>query len=374
MAVATLGRQFPPAAPAGAAGAEAVVELVRRVGPVQSQAARAPFVSITARLPGASYDDVVEAHESLRLVRSTSLRGTVHTSTREQHADLAAVAIRALAPEIRRLLHLDDEQLAGFRAELERLSSEDWTSHGALVEGVVGWLTAHGNEASVHGLDQPGGLSLLRGHPRLLRRPGRPGARWDSQSEVVYWSASTAIGEQPVDPQTALVALIRGQLAAAGPASRRDLAWWSGAGLRQVDAVLESLAAELVARPGPNGLVYVDLADAPGGPTVPEGVRLLPEYDTLLLAYDPAARDRFADAAAVAHSWNKRNGVHSPTLLVDGRLRGRWRLERSRTSAAVQVEMFPGERLLDPSELADGVVALEKGLGVTVSDVRIRSI
>jgi hypothetical protein len=32
---------------------------------------------------------------------------------------------------------------------------------------------------------------------------------------------------------------------------------------------------------------------------------------------------------------------------------GKWRLTRSGDSAVIEVETFPGERLLDPGELAD---------------------
>ncbi len=100
-------------------------------------------------------------------------------------------------------------------------------------------------------------------------------------------------------------------------------------------------------------------------------MRLLPEYDALLLAYDPAARMRFADDGAVLHSWNRANGVHSPTVLVDGRLRGRWRLSRSGALATIDVEMFPGERLLDPGDLTDAAAAVGAVLGLSVSDVTV---
>lgn len=177
----TLPRQF---ARVRGRGSAAVVELLRRVGPIQSQAARAPYLCVAARLPGASYDALTSAYDSLAIVRSTSLRGTVHTSTREQHAPLAGVAGKALAPGLRRLLLLDDDGIAGFRAELERLAGPGWTSHDDLVSGIVEWLRSNGHEASVATLDRPGARYSMRGHPAMLRRP-RAGGGWDSQAEVV---------------------------------------------------------------------------------------------------------------------------------------------------------------------------------------------
>jgi hypothetical protein len=203
----------------------------------------------------------------------------------------------------------------------------------------------------------------------MIRRP--VGGGWEGQGEVVYRSARYALGEEPVEPQRALEDLVRQHIDASGPVSRRDLAWWSGEGLRNVGAAVETLGDELVGRLGPDGLEYLDLADAPTRSGSDPGVRLLPEYDALLLGYDPKARDRFAEADAVSYTWNRRNGVHSPTVLVDGRIRGKWQLERKGGSAAIAVAMFPGERLLDPGDLTTPAAALGAALGLTITDVTV---
>ncbi len=329
------------------------------------------FLAAAARLPGATHAAVTEAYESSGLVRSTSLRGTVHTSTGDAHAAMAAVAQQSLAAPLRRMLHLTDEQLAGYRAVVEWLTEGDWVDHDGLLAGVVDWLGAEGLTESIAMLDLPGPRYTLRGHPAMLRRPRSSSAGWDSQAEVVYRSARFELGEEACEPRRALVSLVRAHIAASGPVTRRDLGWWTGAGLRNVDAAIASLGAELVARPGPNGLDYLDLADSPARSRSDPGVLLLPEYDALLLGYDPAARDRFADAEAVAHSWNRANGVHSPTVLVDGRLRGRWRLERRPGEASIAVEMFPGERLKDPGDFTDQAAAVSAVLALPITDLTV---
>jgi hypothetical protein len=345
-----------------------VVDLIGRLGPIQSQSARAPYLSMAARLPGVTKRALDSAHEALSLVRSTSLRGTVHTSTREQHALLAAVATPTFVPAMRRLMGLDDAAIAGLRSEIERLAADGWTPHAVLMEGVVDWLRSRGLDRAIASLDRPGGRYVARTHPAMLRRPP-PGGRWDSQVEVLYQTAGVAIHEHPLDPQASLVALVRHHIAAAGPVTRRDLAWWSGVRLGQVDAALTALADELTSRPGPNGLQYVDLVSPTRSAMREADVRLLPEYDAVLLAYDPAARGRFADDEAIAYSWNKRNGVHSPTVFMDGRLRGLWQILRSGNDIAITVRMLPSERLLDPSDLAAAASSLAAALDVTVTDV-----
>jgi winged helix DNA-binding protein len=366
LAALTLARQFPRV---WGRGEDAVVDVVGRTGPIQSQAARAPYLSLAARLPGVSRAAVNAGHESLRVVRSTSLRGTVHTSTREQHAKLAAVAAPTFVPWMRRLMALDDDAIHAFRAEVERLAAEGWTHHETLQAGVVAWLESRGLRESIASLGRPGGRYSIRNHPPMLRRPPE-GAGWDSQAPVLYWTARHALGEELPDPRSALVDLVRHHVAASGPVSRRDLGWWSGAGLRQIDEALTALEDELSVRRGPDGLAYYDLVEGCPRPVGDVGVRLLPEYDALLLAYDPKARDRFADADALSYMWNKRNGVHSPTVLVDGRLRGRWQLDRAGGSATIAVETFPGERLLDPGDLTGPASDLAAVLGVTIRDVR----
>jgi winged helix DNA-binding protein len=371
LAAATLPRQFPSL---GERGEDAVVELVRRVGPIQSQAARAPFLSVAARLPGASYDAITATHESMRLVRSTSLRGTVHTSTREQHAALSAVATRSLAPLWRRTLKLDQGQLDAFRAEVEGLSESAWVTHDDIQGHLHAWFARHGLDESLRATEAGAGHFAFRTHAAMLRRPKSRAAGWDSQAEVVYRSARFAVDEPALDPQAALGSLVRSQLAASGPVTRRDLAWWSGEGLRNVDAAIASLGDELVRSPGPNGLEYLDLAEPPSAAAVEPGPRLLPEYDALLLGYDPKARERFADEDAVLHSWNRANGVHAPTLLLAGRLRGRWKLSRRGGTATIEVEMFPKERPPDAGDLAAPAQAVGAALGLTVVDVQVATI
>lgn len=368
LAAATLARQFPPIEERGS---DAVVELVRRVGPLQSQAARATFLSVASRAPGAPYDAICSAHESLRLVRSTSLRGTVHTSAREQHAALAAVAGRAQSAFWRRALRVDQDQLEGFRAELERCTADCWRRNGDLADAMVGWLGKRNLDAAVAAVTTTqSGRYAYRGHAAMLRRPVT--GAWEGQGEVLFRAARYVLMEESLDVKSAMVLLVRAHLAASGPATRRDLAWWSGAGLRQVDAAVAVLGDELVSRPGPNSLDYLDLVAAAGNvDDGAVGVRLLPEFDAVLLAYEPGGRERFADADAAAFTWNRANGMHSPTVLTDGRLRARWRLDRRGDTAAIAVEMLPGERALDPGDLAGAAAAVGAALSLTIADVTV---
>ena len=48
--------------------------------------APSPILTISSRLPGAAYDTVCELFESHQLVKTSNIRGTVHSSVPEQFA------------------------------------------------------------------------------------------------------------------------------------------------------------------------------------------------------------------------------------------------------------------------------------------------
>jgi hypothetical protein len=371
LADATLRRQFPRV---GGHGEAAVVELVRRVGPIQSQVARAPFAALAARLPGSTYDAINAVHDSHLVVRGSNLRGTVHTCVAEQHPLLDTIARRTLANLWRNSLRLSRVQVDDVRAEMEAFATGTWRTPVELRTHLVDWLSTHEGAAAAEAAGTPGaGQAMAHGHSALIRRPVT-GGRWDRQSAPAYRVAADVLGEPRSpwldDPDGALVELTRQHLAAFGPANRRDVAWWSGEGLRNVDHALDALADELTARPGPDGQTYYDLVDAPADGDPDPGVRLLPEYDAVVVGYDPKTRERFLAPEQLGYVWNQRNGGLSAFVLAGGRVRGSWRLVGTGQERAVEVRRFPGERL-EEADLADPVQALETALDCRVADVML---
>ena len=371
LARATLRRQFPRVR---GRGETAVVELVRRVGPIQSQVARAPFVTVSSRLPGATYASINAAHEQHAVVRGSNLRGTVHTCAREQHPLLDAITRRTMAKMWRRSLKLSRVEVDDVRAALESFASGAWRTPDELRAHLVAWLAEHeAAEAVEAGGTVSVGRAMAHIHSALIRRPIN-GAAWDRQTEPGYRVAAEVLGEPRSawldDPDGALVALTRQHLSAFGPANRRDIAWWSGEGLRNVDAALEALADELDARPGPDGQVYYDLAELPAGGDGDPGVRLLPEYDAVVVGYDPKSRGRFLSPEELGYVWNQSNGGFSAFVLAGGRIRGSWRLVGTGPEREIEVRPFQGARVAD-GDFDETVAALETALDIRVTDLRV---
>jgi len=170
-------------------------------------------------------------------------------------------------------------------------------------------------------------------------------------------------------PDEPLLEAVRLHLAAYGPACRRDVAWWSGLGLRQVDAALARLG--LVWRDGPDGQPYADVPGAAPPRDLP-GVRLLPEFDAVLCGYAPKSRDRFVSPGDHEQLWNRSNGYMLAPLLVDGRVGGHWRLEGPGRTKDLCVMLFRGVRRPRRTELDEPVAALSSALDVAVGSVRLQ--
>jgi hypothetical protein len=373
LAAATLRRQFPKVR---GRGEQAVVDLVGRVGPIQSQVARSPFVTVASRLPGASHAAVTAAYESFTIVRGSNLRGTVHTCVVGQHPLLDTITRRTMANGWRNHLKLTRVGPADVQAGIERFATGEWRTPEELRAYLVDWLTEHeGAESGERARTTGVGRAFAHVHSAMIRRPLGEGG-WDRQAAPGYRLATDVVGAERShwldDPDGALVALTRQHLAAYGPANRRDIAWWSGEGLRNVDAALATIAEELTERPGPDGQTYYDLAEAPRGGASDLGVRLLPEFDAVVVGYDPKTRDRFLDLEHLPHIWAQQNGLFSSGVLAEGRLVASWKFEGAGAERTIEVQMFPGRSALAESDLADQVVALEQALDIRVSDIAIR--
>lgn len=362
----TLRRQF-PAIPGR--DPDAVVELFRRLGPIQSQVPRAPFLTISSRLPGVSYDSVCSLFESHQLLKTSNIRGTVHASLPEQFGWLDAVARRSRATQLRNVLKLHDvtpEQLA---AEIEAFASNDWTPRSEIVAHARTWLAERETGPA---LEVPDVLSdsLLWGHSGLVRRPRD--MRWEKRTDVYHQRARSLLPElAEYDFEEALTNLVRIHLGSYGPALREDLAFFFGAGLGAVDEALRRLEDEVVHLRGPNDEDYLDLADPPQGDASDPGLRLLPEYDGLLVGYHGRHRTRFLTEQQLPKVWAKVNGLFSPVVLYGGRLVASWKTITKGRRTDIEVTMLDPHPVLADDLFDDAIAATEQVLGLKITDLRI---
>ena len=364
----TLRRQFPTISERGP---EAVLELFRRLGPIQSQVPRAPFLTISSRLPGVGYETVCGLFESHQLVKTSNIRGTVHSSVAEQFGYLDAVARGTRAAQLRNVLKLQQITPEQLGAEIEAFASTNWRPRAEIVSHARAWLSEREENWANGGPDLLSD-SLIWGHSGLLRRPRD--TRWEKRTDIYHQRARSLLPDLPESEfASALTELARVHLGSYGPALREDLAFFTGAGFGAVDDALRRLGDEIVHLRGPNDEDYLDLADAPLGDTADPGLRLLPEFDGLLVGYHGRNRTRFLTEQQLPRVWAKVNGLFSPVVLHDGRLVASWKTITKGRRTDIEVTMLDPHPALSDDLFAEPIAATEQVLDITVTDLRIRA-
>lgn len=310
------------------------VDAVKHLVALQSQNPSSAYLALHARLAGFRHADLADAMLDRRVGRIALLRDTVHLVT----ADDALGLWPLLAPMLRRrtttsvsvaptLRQLDLDDLAA--------AAQAALADGPLAAGPLGDRLA----ATWPDLD-PRALALgARGLLPLVQVT--PRGVW-GQSMATTWTPAPAWFGRPTadlaDPgarEEALADLVRRYLAVYGPATVADVQRWSG--LTRLGAVVDRLRPELVEithtdPPGGRPRVLLDLPDAPRpGDDVPAPVRLLPDFENMLLAHDDRSR---VVPPEVKPAIASRNGMPPGTVLVDGVVAGSWALRRERLPRA----------------------------------------
>lgn len=371
LATITLGRQFPAIRGHGRA---AVRELFDRLGPIQSQVPRAPFLTAASRLPGVTYATMRDAFVDRDLIKTSNLRGTVHTSRPGPFGAVDAIARQTRAVDFRRVFGLDRVGLTpqDVSTEIEAFCTGGWRHRPEISEHLLRWLSEHGAPIRP-GIGPEQANNLIWGHSGLIRQPRD--SHWERRTDTFHRTAVDVVGPglAPREPAPAMAELVRLHLASYGPATRRDIAWWTGSTLTPVDRALSTMADELRHHPVVDGEDLIDLADLPTRRAVDPGLRLLPEFDGLLLGYAPAGRDRFLDPLHLDRIWTRVNGMFAPMILLDGRIVGSWRTMPGRPAGDAVIELRPftaGSGVTEEKATA-AIGDAARALDLTVTDIRL---
>jgi hypothetical protein len=162
-----------------------------------------------------------------------------------------------------------------------------------------------------------------------------PRGIWGSTAQAVHTTADAWLG-QARKRKASMESVILRYLAAFGPASVRDLHAWSG--LSGLGGIVARLEPRLRTFTDEHGVELFDLprAPRPHGDT-PAPPRFLPEFDNALLGHADRtriiAKDRRKHLFAGA-------GLMLGTVLIDGFVAGRWRVERTRRRSRLFIETF----------------------------------
>ena len=297
---------------------------LRQIAGIQSQVPTSGYVGLWSRVEGFDHGELADLITRREAVRIALMRNTVHLVTA---ADALAwrpvvqpVLDRAMLPRGpwgKRLVGVDvaavaqagrallDEQPLTMAQVDERLS-ERWP-------GVP---------------DQALGQAV-RNMVALVQVP--PRGVWGKGGLARCQTIEGWLG-QPQAADTEPDALIVRYLAAFGPASVMDIQAWSG--LTKLGDAVVRLRPRLRSLRDERNRELLDLPGAPRpDPATTAPPRFLPEFDNVIVAYADRSRVIPPD-----HHKTVIAALGRPMLLVDGVVRGFWRVRRAKGTATLELE------------------------------------
>lgn len=251
-------------------------DVVRGLGAVQAQEPAGAAWAIAQRLPRPARDDVAAALDAGELLRSHALRPTWHIVARDDlrwmQAATAERVERAVGTWYREF-GLDAAEFARSDAIVEAAIRRD----GARTRPE---LTA---ELAAGGVDvgEPVRVQHVLLHAEVVALiTSGPMRGTQATYALVEDRAPASTALSPADP---LPELARRYLTGHGPATVRDLAWWSGMTVTAARTAVAAIEGEL-RRDEVDGIEYWSPAEAPDAGE-PDGILLLPAYDEFVVGY-----------------------------------------------------------------------------------------
>ncbi|MFV0425431.1 MAG: winged helix DNA-binding domain-containing protein [Beutenbergiaceae bacterium] len=291
-----------------------VEQVVQRLCALQSQEPVSPFLALWNRIEGFRAQDLEAAYRSGSVVKATMMRMTLHTVAAADYPAFWAAVREGL-----RRTRMGDRRLS--ELGLDPAGLDD------LTDELRGLLTTARTSADMTAL--------------LAERCG-------NDATAIWWAmrcllpihhvpadgATWAFGRRPrfgysdrghYDGDEGTKALLLSYLRAFGPAARPDVARFTKLSMTAIRRGLQQLeqAGLVHAVNGPSTPGLVDVTHAPGSsPDQEIPPRLMTMWDSYVMAY--------ADGSVVPTAYRKVvtriNGDQLPTVLVDGKVAGAWRI------------------------------------------------
>lgn len=301
-------------------------ELIRHLVAVQGQEPNWPYIGLWSRLGRFDHPELAALMHDRKLVRSTTIRRTVHLGTAEDFRWLRPTVQAYIAGALNTAYYrdeIDGIELSELAAAGREVLAGRRMSRGDLGKS----LAERFPQRHARRLAEAVEVLVPMAHGAETGEWGRWRNRYVTVGPAEEWIGAP-LGQ--ADPST----LVRRYLAAFGPASVADIQAWSG--LTRLGEVVTTLRPRLRVLRSAEGAELFDLPDAPlADPELPVPVRFLPAFDNALLGY----RDRrriIAEEDRRRTSREASAGV--PVYLVDGFVHGRWSLQ----DATLRIEPWYG--------------------------------
>ncbi|CAA9462894.1 MAG: hypothetical protein AVDCRST_MAG58-2963 [uncultured Rubrobacteraceae bacterium] len=316
-----------------------VLDAVGRLAGLQAQVTSPPYVGLWTRLRDFRREDLTRLMQERQVVRATLMRATLHLMTAVDYLQLRSALQPALTRSMnsiagKRLEGLDVGRLVGVAREF----FEEEPHPFADLRPLLSELEPERDQSAL--------AYAVRTHLPLVQVPS--GGVWGYSGKAPFTTAEKWLG-RPLSGSEDPRDLVLKYLAAFGPATVRDVQTWSGR--TQLKQPIEEIKHELRTFSDERANELLDLPDAPlpSGDT-PAPPRFVPDYDNLVLSH--------ADRGRVISDEHRKKVFLSAarvraTFLIDGFVRGVWKVEKVRKTATLEIEPFERLSRGDRAALSD---------------------
>ena len=289
-----------------------VARAVERVGGLQTQYAPTAYIGLWSRLEGFARSDLTRALEKRSVAQGTLMRATIHIVSARDYPLLAA----GLRPSRRE----------GWVRATRRRDLVRQVEHAA---GRVRAILADGPRDRSELMEALGvdtttwnGVQLWAD---LLRVP--PSGTWDRRRADRFASAEWWLGHSAAPEAEGIELLVRRYLGGFGPASRKDVASFTGLSPKVLAPVLERVATRRFRDEAGEELIDLPRAPLPD-PSTPAPPRFLGTWEALTLVH--ARRTQVLPERLRPLVFTTKTPQSVSTFLVDGRVAGTWTFEEGR--------------------------------------------
>ena len=289
---------------------------LERMCGLQDQYAPSGYIGLWTRLEGFRRDDLTRALERRAVIQATLMRATIHLVSRRDFWPFST----AIDEPLREWWFRATKR----RPEEKRLRGIDRRGRALLAEGpkrkkeILEALKLPATDFVGVGLWTP-----------IVRVP--PSGTWENRRADLYGLAETWVGPCDASADDGQERLIRRYLAAFGPATRADIAVFTGLPPKIIDGVIGRLPFRAFRTESDEQLVDVRGAPLPP-PDAPAPVRFLPTWDATLLVH--ARRTQILPERFRSRIFNTKMPQSIGTFLVDGQVAGTWRSETGRITTS----------------------------------------
>ena len=304
------------------------------------------------RVPGSTDADIEQAIANRHIVRTWSLRGTLHF--------MAAADTRWLLELVRPVLFTTyGSYIRKFELDKATLSKCYKVITHVLKDG------KHLTRKELMKAVEQKGISTTDSRSNFIMLCAALdgiiccGIRNQTYTLLDEWLPATT----KISGDEALASIALRYFTSHGPATLPDFTWWSGLRITQARAAVAMVSGQLQ-HATIEGQTYYMPMDMPAVKTAKNALYLLPGFDQYLIGY----KDR-SHALAPEHTkavMGAGNGLFSPTIVIDGRIAGTWKRTIKKNAVIVETNPFEPLTAAQNKALSHAVDEYSKFIGLPI--------